>query len=218
MEKTDVIKRIKDLGLLAVIRGPSETLTIKIIDALVQGGILGIEVTFSTPNAYDVVEQANKKYGDRILLGMGTLTLPEQAESARDIGAKFLVSPICNEPLVRSMAESGLVTMAGALTPTEVFQAYEFGSDIVKVFPGSLAGPAYIRAIKGPFPHIPLMPTGGINISNIRDWFEAGVIAVGAGSELCPSQLAKEGRFEDITKRAMSFVKIISEVQSEKEQ
>lgn len=215
MEKSEVLKRIKELGMLAVIRGPSEALTIKIIDALVEGGVLGIEVTFSTPNAYSVVKKVNEKYGNRILLGMGTLTFPEQAESAKAVGAKFLVSPICSEFLVKAMVDSGLLTMAGALTPTEVFQAYKLGSDVVKVFPGSLTGPSYIKALKGPFSEIPLMPTGGVSISNLRDWFEAGVIAVGVGSELCPTQLAKDGRFNEITERAREFTKLIREIQIE---
>jgi 2-dehydro-3-deoxyphosphogluconate aldolase/(4S)-4-hydroxy-2-oxoglutarate aldolase len=99
--------------------------------------------------------------------------------------------------------------MAGALTPTEVLQAHTLGSDIVKVFPGSLGGPAYVKALKGPFPHIPMMPTGGVSSANVADWFATGVVAVGAGSELCPPQLAKEGKFAEITKRAEEFARIV---------
>jgi 2-dehydro-3-deoxyphosphogluconate aldolase/(4S)-4-hydroxy-2-oxoglutarate aldolase len=107
------------------------------------------------------------------------------------------------------MAESGLLSMAGALTPTEVLQAYTMGSDVVKIFPGSLGGPAYIKALKGPFPYIPMMPTGGVSAANVADWFSAGVVAVGAGSELCPPQLAKEGKFAEISTRAAEFVQIV---------
>jgi 2-dehydro-3-deoxyphosphogluconate aldolase/(4S)-4-hydroxy-2-oxoglutarate aldolase len=107
------------------------------------------------------------------------------------------------------MIASGLLSMAGALTPTEVLQAHDLGSDVVKIFPGSLGGPAYIKALKGPFPHIPFMPTGGVSAANVGDWFAAGVIAVGAGSELCPPQLAKEGKFDEITKRARDFAEIV---------
>ncbi len=99
--------------------------------------------------------------------------------------------------------------MAGALTPTEVFQAYSLGTDVVKIFPGSLGGPGYIKALKGPFPYIPMMPTGGVSAGNVADWFKAGVVAVGAGSELCPPELAKAGKFAEISQKAAEFVKII---------
>ena len=209
MKKADVFEQVKKLGLLAVIRGPSAELTVKIVDALIGGGVLGIEVTYTTPNAEDVVKTLAEKYGERIVLGMGTLTNPEQAITAKKAGASFLVSPVCEVELVKSMVASGLLCMAGALTPTEVLQAYNLGVDIVKVFPGSLGGPAYIKALKGPFPYIPMMPTGGVDADNVADWFAVGVVAIGAGSKLCPSQLAKEGKFDEISKRAAEFVKIV---------
>jgi 2-dehydro-3-deoxyphosphogluconate aldolase/(4S)-4-hydroxy-2-oxoglutarate aldolase len=209
MNKVEVLEKVKDLGLLAVIRGPSAELTVKMVEALVEGGVLGIEVTYSTPNAEEVVRTLATKYGDKIVLGMGTLTKPEQAASAKEAGASFLVSPICEPSLVKAMVGSGLLCMAGALTPTEVFQAYNLGVDVVKVFPGSLGGPAYIKALKGPFPYIPMMPTGGVSAGNVSEWFAAGVVAVGAGSELCPPQLAKEGKFDEISKRAAEFIQVV---------
>jgi 2-dehydro-3-deoxyphosphogluconate aldolase/(4S)-4-hydroxy-2-oxoglutarate aldolase len=209
MNKAEVLEKVKELGLLAVIRGPSPELTVKMVEALVTGGVLGIEITYSTPNAEEVVRTLSKMYGTRIVLGMGTLTKPEQALSAKEAGASFLVSPVCEPSLVKSMAESGLLNMAGALTPTEVLQAYNLGADVVKIFPGSLGGPAYIKALKGPFPYIPMMPTGGVSAGNVAEWFSAGVVAVGAGSELCPPQLAKEGKFEEISKRAAEFVQVV---------
>lgn len=209
MNKTDVLEKVKELGLLAVIRGPSPELTVKMVEALVAGGVIGIEITYTTPNAEDVVRTLAGKFGDGVVLGMGTLTKPEQSLSAKEAGAHFLVSPICEPELVRSMTASGLLTMAGALTPTEVFQAYQLGSDVVKVFPGSLGGPAYIKALKGPFPYIPMMPTGGVNAGNMAEWFASGVVAVGAGSELCPPQLAKDGKFDEISRRAAEFVQVV---------
>jgi len=209
MNKNEVLEKVKSLGLLAVIRGPSPELTVQMVEALVNGGVKGIEITYSTPNAEDVVKTLSKKFGDSIVLGMGTLTKPEQAESAKAAGAVFLVSPVCEKKLVEAMVKTGLLTMAGALTPTEVFQAYSLGTDVVKIFPGSVGGPAYIKALKGPFPYIPMMPTGGVNASNVAEWFAAGVVAVGAGSELCPPQLAKEGKFDEISQKASEFVKVI---------
>ena len=214
MNKAEVLEKVKELGLLAVIRGPSPELTIKMVEALVAGGVLGIEITYSTPNAEDVVRALSKKFGGSIVLGMGTLTKPEQAPCARDAGANFLVSPICEPGLVKGMVASGLVTMAGAFTPTEVFQAYSLGVDVVKIFPGSQGGPAYMKALKGPFPYIPMMPTGGVNAGNMAEWFAVGAVALGAGSELCPPQLAKDGKFDEITSRASEFVKVVKAARS----
>jgi len=209
MNKVEVLEKVKELGLLAVIRGPSPELTIKMVEALIAGGVLGIEITYSTPNAEEVVRTLAQKFAGSIVLGMGTLTKTEQAASAKAAGAQFLVSPICEEKLVKSMVASELLTMAGALTPTEVFQAYSLGCVVIKIFPGSLGGPAYIKALKGPFPYIPMMPTGGVNAGNMAEWFSTGVVAVGAGSELCPPQLAKEGKFDEISKRAAEFIKVV---------
>ncbi len=214
MNKIEVLEKVKALGLLAVIRGTSPELTVQMVEALVNGGVKGIEITYSTPHAEDVVKTLAKKYGEAIVLGMGTLTKPEQAESAKAAGASFLVSPICETKLVEAMVNSGLLTMAGALTPTEIYQAYSLGIDVIKIFPGSIGGPAYIKTLKGPFPYIPMMPTGGVNAGNAADWFAAGVVAVGAGSELCPPQLAKEGKFNEISQKAAEFVKIIQSSKS----
>lgn len=210
MNKTETLEKVKELGLLAVIRGPSPELTVRMVEALVAGGVLGIEITYSTPDAEDVVRQLAGKFGRQIVLGMGTLTRPEQAHSAKQAGAHFLVSPICETSLVQSMVASGLLVMAGALTPTEVFHAFSLGVDVIKIFPGSVGGPGYIKALKGPFPNIPMMPTGGVNAGNLADWFAAGALAVGAGSELCPPQLAKEGKFEEISARAAEFVQAVN--------
>jgi 2-dehydro-3-deoxyphosphogluconate aldolase/(4S)-4-hydroxy-2-oxoglutarate aldolase len=209
MNKQEMLEKIKELGLLAVIRGPSAELTVQMVEALIKGGVLGIEITYSTPDAENVVKTLSSKFGSKIVLGMGTLTKTDQAESAKAAGANFLVSPICEPALVKSMVASGLLTMAGALTPTEVFQAYSLGTDVVKVFPGSLGGPSYVKALKGHFPYLPMMPTGGVSAANVADWFKAGVVAVGAGSELCPPDLAKAGKFDEITQKAADFVAVI---------
>lgn len=214
MSKQEILERIHALGLLAVIRGPNPELTLRMVDALVEGGVLGIEITYSTPSAGNVVKSLAQTYGDRIVLGMGTLTTPEQADEAKDAGAQFIVSPHCEEKLAEAMLSTGLAVMIGALTPTEVFTAYRWGSDVVKIFPGSMVGPEYIKALRGPFPHIPMMPTGGVDRDNIGAWFKAGAFAVGAGSNLCPTEWAKEGRFADITAQARSFVEAVERSRS----
>lgn len=209
MNKAEILEKIRQLGVLAVIRGPSAELTVKMVEALMAGGISGIEITYSTPDAEDVVRTLVKQFGAKILIGMGTLTKTAQAASAKRAGASFLVSPVCEPDLIRSMVATGLLTMAGALSPTEVLQAHNLGSDVVKVFPGSLGGPGYIKALRGPFPEIPMMPTGGVSSANVAEWFSVGVVAVGAGSELCPPQLARDGKFDEITKRAADFARIV---------
>ena len=209
MSKDETLKRVWDLGLLAVIRGPSPEMTLQMVDALVAGGVLGIEITFTTPDAPQVVKLLEKKYGKKILLGMGTLTETAQVNEAREAGANFIVSPHYEVELAGAMVSSGLGVMIGALTPSEVMQAYKVGSDVVKVFPGSVGGPAYLKALRGPFPHIPMMPTGGVSPGNLKDWFASGAVAVGAGSNLCPTDWAKEGRFKEISDRATEFVRAV---------
>ena len=211
LEKKLVLQKIQDLGILAVIRGPSEELTLKMVDALVKGGVTGIEITFTTPNALKVVSALDKEFGDTIVLGMGTLTKPKQAEAAKKAGAKFLVSPHISKKLAKAMVATGLPTMMGALTPSEVMMARAYGSDVVKIFPGSLGGPAYMKSLKGPFPDIPMMPTGGVSSENLRDWFMAGAFAVGAGSNLCPKTLAMAGEFNQITEIAGEYMAAIEE-------
>lgn len=205
MNKETTLQKIQELGLLAVIRGPSKELTLRMVDALVAGGVLGIEITYTTPQAAEVVAALNSRYGEAIVLGMGTLTEPAQAEEARQAGATFLVSPGCEPELGQAMSATGLPVMLGALTPTEVMQAVRLGSDVVKIFPGSLGGPAYMKALHGPLPDVLMMPTGGVSESNLKDWFAAGAFAVGAGSNLCPKALAVAGRFDEITEIARQF-------------
>ncbi|MGW8250936.1 MAG: bifunctional 4-hydroxy-2-oxoglutarate aldolase/2-dehydro-3-deoxy-phosphogluconate aldolase [Anaerolineales bacterium] len=209
MDKKQIVAKVEELGLLAVIRGPSADLTVKMVEALVAGGVLGIEITYSTPDAEGVVRSLANKFGDSILLGMGTVTEPDQVERAKAAGARYLVSPVCDPDLVRAMVASGLPVMAGCLTPTEIFQTYRLGADVIKIFPGSLAGPSYIKAVHGPLPEIPMMPTGGVSADNVKDWFAAGAIAVGAGSNLCPPALAKAGKFDEISRISAEFVQVI---------
>lgn len=215
-EKINTLNKIKELGLLAVIRGPSPEITMMLVEALFDGGIFGIEITYSTPNASEVVRSLKEKYHDDILLGMGTITTSEQVNSAISAGASFIVSPHTSTPLAQTMQASGLVVMMGALTPSEIIKAHDLGSDIVKIFPGSVGGPNYLKALRGPFPNIPMMPTGGVALNNIEEWFSAGAIAVGAGSGLCPISLVKEKRFKEITQLAQEYAKVVHTIHKKK--
>lgn len=210
MDKKVVFDKVKELGLLAVLRGPSEQKTVKAVDALVAGGVKGIEITFSTPNAPAVVKTLVKKYGDDILVGMGTLTESEHIRMAVENGAKFIVSPMFDPALTKEFVSSGLLSMVGCFTPSEVFQAYKLGADIIKIFPGRLAGPKYIKDLKGPLPQIPVMPTGGVDKDNVAEWFKVGVVAVGAGSSLCPKDLVLNEEYSKITEIAKAFVEEVN--------
>lgn len=214
--KAQNLTRLNEVGLVAVIRGPSEALTLKLVSALVRGGVTGIEITFSTPNALGVVRTLSQEYGERILLGMGTLLVPEQAQQAAAAGAVFLVSPHTETELGHAMTATGLATMMGAVTPTEVVAAKRLGSDVIKLFPGSLTGPSYVKTLKGPFPNYLFMPTGGVSAENVGDWFAAGAFAVGAGSELCPAQMVKEERFDEIVERAERFTEAVRQAHKTK--
>lgn len=214
IDKIEIIQRIQDIGLLAVLRGPSESVTVQMVEALVAGGVRGIEITYTTPNAPQVVQRLDAQYGDHIMLGMGTLTEPAQAAEAAQAGARFLVSPHVEPELAAAMRSTGLPLMMGALTPSEVALSHRLGSDIVKLFPGSLGGPAHMKALKAPFPDVPMMPTGGVTRDNLAEWFAAGAVAVGAGSQLCPTALALAGKFDEISAIARDFVQAVAEARA----
>jgi 2-dehydro-3-deoxyphosphogluconate aldolase/(4S)-4-hydroxy-2-oxoglutarate aldolase len=209
MDKKETLDRIASIGLIAVIRGPSPESTLHLVQALIDGGVRGIEITYTTPEAPKIVQTLHAMHNDDILLGMGTLTEPKHAAEALDAGARFIVSPYLDEKLSAAMVDTGLAVMIGGFTPSEIVASYRSGSDIVKLFPGSLGRPGYLKALRGPFPDIPFMPTGGVSPENVAEWFQAGAVAVGAGSSLCPKAWIAQCRFEEITARAQTFVQMI---------
>lgn len=206
---------VRETGVIAVVRAPSAPLARRAVDALVEGGVRGIEVTFTVPDAPQLIAELARAYGDGILLGAGTLTTPDDVARASDAGAVFLVSPGFSPALAEAMRASGRTTMMGALTPSEVMAVTGAGIDVVKVFPASLGGPSYLASLRGPFPDVPLMPTGGVNAGNLGDWFAAGAIAVGAGGELvAKADLASED-FGSMRARAVEFVEALARARKE---
>ncbi len=208
MEPSQTLKRIEDLGLLAVVRGESRAAALEVVGALVQGGVLGIEITFTTPEAPRVIRDLNEEYGDSILLGAGTVTTHEQVDQAAEAGATFLVSPGCDPELLPGMLGTGLLVLPGTLTPSEVMLARRLGAQAVKLFPGSSGGPSYLKALRGPFPSTAFVPTGGVSLANIADWFAAGAFAVGAGGALAPSSLAGRDR-DEVVEDARLFAETV---------
>lgn len=208
----DRLSRARAAGVLAVLRAPSATSALDTAEAIIRGGVTGIEVTFSTPDAPAVIRELIARHGDAACIGAGTVTTPEQATDAADAGAEFLVSPGTLPDLTRTMVETGKVVMTGALTPSEVMSALALGVDIVKIFPASLGGPSYLGALRGPFPDAPLMPTGGVNPGNLAEWFAAGAVAVGAGGDLANSASIAASDWDDIEQRSRRFAAALASV------
>lgn len=199
---TITTEQLRQVGIIAVVRAPSAESAIAGVEALVRGGVTGIEITFSTPETARVISHLADRFGDGILLGAGTVVRPEQAAEAAASGASFLVSPGVSRTVATAMTDTGLTTMLGALTPSEVMAALELGADVVKIFPAGFAGPKLISSFRGPFPDVVMMPTGGVSTANLADWLATGVVAVGAGSELISGADLAAGRFDLIEQRA----------------
>ena len=196
---------VRETDVLAVVRAPGPDAAIGAADALIRGGVTGIEVTYSTPEAPAVIAELRRRHGDRSLVGAGTVTTPAQAEESAAAGAQFLVSPGTLPELTRAMLATRLVTMTGAMTPTEVMGAMALGVDVVKVFPASLGGPAFLKALREPFADAVLMPTGGVTAENLAEFLAAGAIAVGAGGDLLARDALAAGDWDRIEARARDY-------------
>ena len=209
MQKEQIIQGIKDGGLVAVVRAENSEQAIRITEACIEGGVAAIELTFTVPFAHEVIETLAKRYThDEIILGAGTALDPETARVAMLSGAQFIVSPYFSEELVRFCNRYRCPVMPGVMTVTEAIHAMEAGADILKVFPGELSGPRFIKAIRGPLPYAQIMPTGGVNVDNAAEWIKAGAVALGAGSALT------KGTHEEIVARAKAFMHNIREARA----
>jgi 2-dehydro-3-deoxyphosphogluconate aldolase / (4S)-4-hydroxy-2-oxoglutarate aldolase len=203
------IDRIADAGVIAVVHAPSAEGAVRAGLALAAGGVRGIEITFTTPDAAAAIARLREADGD-LLVGAGTVTSAEHLSAAVAAGATFAVSPHTNPALAMVADEEGVLYLPGALTPTEVVQAAEL-APVVKLFPASLGGTAYLKTLLAPLPAIRIVPTGGVTAANVGEWLVAGALAVGAGGELCPGGLIADGRFDAITQRARSFADALAE-------
>lgn len=211
MNKQEVLKKITDCGLVAVVRAESAEEAFGITEACIKGGVAGIEITFTVPYAQDVIKEVAKKYSKNgeIIIGAGTVLDPETARVAILCGAQYIVSPCLNAETVKLCNRYQVACMPGAMTIREVVECMEAGADIVKVFPGELFGPKIIKAIKGPIPQAPLMPTGGVSLENAAEWIKAGALALGVGGNLTAP--AKKGDFEGVAEIARQFIQKIKE-------
>lgn len=208
----NTLQTILDQKIVAIIRGatPGREI-IPIIKALRDGGIKVVEISATTPSFLSLVQQVSEVYND-VTVGAGTVLDPETAQAAIKSGAKFILSPSVNVDTIRLTKRYGVVSIPGALTPTEIVTAYENGADIVKVFPAGTVGPGYLRDIHGPLSQVPLMPTGGINLSNVADYIKNGAVAVGIGSELINVEQQTEiSTLKRIKERALKFVEKVGQ-------
>ena len=214
MTKLKQMQKIERSGVVAIIRASDASLLIEVVDAIQAGGIDIIEITMTTPNALGVLEEAVAKFGDEVLLGVGSVLDAETTRISILSGAEFVVSPVTRPDVIETCNRYGKVVMPGAFTPTEILTAWEIGADYVKVFPSSVAGARYIKEIKAPLPQIELIPTGGITIDNAGEFIAAGSSALGVGSGLVYQKIIAEREFETLTENASRLIQTVQEARN----
>ena len=198
MSRDATLARILDGGIVAVVRSEMAEPVVKVASALAEGGVSAVEITFTVPDASEVIREVRRALGDSVVLGAGSVLDAETARLAILAGAEYLVSPVVNLDVIRLARRYGKVVMPGAFTPTEILAAWEQGADVVKVFPADVGGPAFFKAIRGPMPQVRLMPTGGVDLSTAESFLKAGAVCLGVGSSLVEPKAVAEGNFDRI--------------------
>jgi 2-dehydro-3-deoxyphosphogluconate aldolase / (4S)-4-hydroxy-2-oxoglutarate aldolase len=212
MHKSEVIRQIKEAGVIPVVRASSADEAMRAVDALKAGGLDVLEITLTVPGALRVIEEVSARFGADALVGAGTVLDAEAARACVEAGARFVVSPALDLKTVAFCRERGVAVLPGALTPTEVLRAWTAGADFVKVFPaGALGGASYVKSLKAPLPQVELVPTGGVSLKTAADFIRAGASALGVGADLVDTKALREGRAESITERARQFLEIVRE-------
>ncbi|MCD8836142.1 bifunctional 4-hydroxy-2-oxoglutarate aldolase/2-dehydro-3-deoxy-phosphogluconate aldolase [Mammaliicoccus sciuri] len=202
----DTLQTIKETKLIAILRNAKPNDILPIVETLYKAGIRAIEVTMNSPKALESIELISNEMKDKVVVGAGTVLDAESARLAILSGATFILSPTVDKDTIRMSKKYGAVSIPGALSPTEILEAYEYGGDIIKVFPTTSLGPEYIKDLQGPLPHIPLLPTGGVSIDNVTDFIEAGAVGVGLGSALVNTKVeTNKAYFEELEQKAQAF-------------
>lgn len=216
MDRNKTLAAIIDIGIVPVVRTSTAEAAIRAIEAIYRGGIRSAEITMTVPGAIRALEKVADQFGGKITLGAGTVLDPETARACMLAGAEFFVTPALNLATIEIAKRYGKPIMPGALTPTEVLAAWQAGADVVKVFPaGNVGGPKYIKALKGPFPQIEMIPTGGVNLETTPEFLKAGACAVAVGGELIDAKTIKEGRYEVFEDRARQYLAVVQKARSE---
>jgi 2-dehydro-3-deoxyphosphogluconate aldolase/(4S)-4-hydroxy-2-oxoglutarate aldolase len=216
MTSKEILAFITEVGIVPIVRTSSAEGAIQAVEAIYNGGVRAAEVTMTVPGAIHVLEKLADRFGGKLILGAGTVLDPETARACMLAGAEFFVTPSLRLSTIEMAKRYSKVICPGALTPTEVLTAWEAGADMVKIFPcGNVGGPKYIKALKGPFPQIEMVPTGGVNLETTGDFLKAGACAVAVGSELVDAKTVKEGRFDIIENRAHQYLAAIAKARAE---
>ncbi|WP_437976901.1 bifunctional 4-hydroxy-2-oxoglutarate aldolase/2-dehydro-3-deoxy-phosphogluconate aldolase [Sorangium sp. So ce295] len=216
MNREQVVRRIEEIGVVPVVRAPSGELAVRAARALCAGGIEVVEITMTVPGALSVMREIASRMGDHVLVGAGTVLTADAARACIEAGAEFIVSPGLDLEVIRAAHDLGRAVFPGALTPTEVINAWNAGADTVKVFPCSAMGGAkYLRALRAPLPEVKMMPTGGVNLTTARDFIEAGAVALGVGGELVDAAALAAGKDQVLTERAREFMSVVSAARAE---
>ena len=210
MGREKILDEILKRKVVAVLRIKEEEKLKKVIEAINKGGISVVEITMTVPNAIQLIEKMSKELDKNILLGVGSVLNKSIAEDAIKAGAKYVVSPVLKKEIIEASHKHDVPVMPGCFTPTEIQTAYESGADIIKVFPADVVGMAFFKAILAPLPHLKLMPTGGVSLTNAGDWLKAGACAVGIGSALLDKKAIQEGNYSKLTENAATIMKSIS--------
>lgn len=209
-DSATVFQTLCDVGVVPVIRCDETREALAAVGALREGGVPIAEITMTIPSALRVIETVLKTFGDTVTVGVGTVTDPATCAEAVRIGCHFVVTPVFNANIIAACRRAGVCMIGGALTPTEIYNTHQAGADAVKVFPASaLGGNAYFRALKDPFPNIPLVPTGGVNLKTVVGFLEAGAVFVGAGTDLVSRKALANGDSQSITRRAEAYIEAI---------
>lgn len=211
----NVVERIREIGLVPVVRAASPDEAMQAVDAIREGGIPIFEITLTVPGAIDVIAELTRRAGEDVLIGAGTVLDDATAQRCIDAGAKFIVSPALDIPTIELCRRLGVPVFPGALTPTEIVTAWKAGANAVKVFPaGAVGGATYIKSVKAPLPQIELMPTGGVNINNAREFMAAGALALGIGADLVDVAALRRGEGAVITEKARQYVAAVAAARS----
>jgi len=204
--RADAVRRIEACGVVAVIRLQDGSRLRGVVDALAAGGITALEVTMTVPRAIELIGEIAPTLPAGFVIGAGTVVDPETARAAVQAGARFIVGPVLRPAVIEASHAAGAAAMPGCFSPTEILAAWDAGADVVKVFPATALGPAYFKDLRGPLPHVKLLPTGGVSLENAGDWIRAGAVAVGVGGALIDPKLVAAGNYAAITERARRFV------------
>jgi 2-dehydro-3-deoxyphosphogluconate aldolase/(4S)-4-hydroxy-2-oxoglutarate aldolase len=214
LQKAAVVARIKDEGAVAIFRTKTAAHAIAAAEAAIAGGFRVVEITYGVPTAIDVIARLVREHGSDVLVGAGTVLTAAQVNEAVDAGAQFLVSPCVLPEMIAAGRQRDVVTIPGAFTPTEIYHAHSLGADLVKLFPAVRSGPEYLRAIRGPLPDIPIIPTAGVTTAKAAEWISAGAVALGAAGGVFDRAAIEQGDWPTVTKLAREFLFVVRDARA----